>query len=177
MEDDNNTASKLIEIKEILRNCEKAINEASGYNDTTDKLLDYITNLQQELEEYKDAETYSKKFLYKANRDRLNANLKLVEENKKLELENQQNIEMLNDIIKEQDMKLNDLQQAYQELKDSKQWWNNRFNAVQRDYEDYKSRIEKVQKIINTEKKLMGYAIYDSCLLLIEEAINGRSNE
>ena len=36
------------EIKEILRNCEKAINEASGHNDTTDKLLDYITNLQQE---------------------------------------------------------------------------------------------------------------------------------
>ena len=45
------------------------------------------------------------------------------------------------------------------------------------EYEDYKSRCEKVQEIINTEKKLMGYAIYDSCLLLIEEALNGRSDE
>lgn len=42
------------EIKEILTNCEKAINEASGYNDTTDKILDYIINLQQELEELKE---------------------------------------------------------------------------------------------------------------------------
>ena len=41
------------EIKEILTNCEKAINEASGYNDTTDKILDYITNLQQENERLK----------------------------------------------------------------------------------------------------------------------------
>lgn len=40
------------EIKEILTNCEKAINEASGYNDTTDKILDYITNLQQKTEQY-----------------------------------------------------------------------------------------------------------------------------
>lgn len=52
-----------------------------------DKILDYITNLQQELEEYKDTETYSKRFLYKANKDRLNANLKLVEENERLKLE------------------------------------------------------------------------------------------
>lgn len=36
------------EIKEILRNCEKALNEASGYNDTTNKILDCITNLQEE---------------------------------------------------------------------------------------------------------------------------------
>lgn len=41
------------EIKEILRNCEKIINEASGYNDTTDKIIDYITNLQEENERLK----------------------------------------------------------------------------------------------------------------------------
>ena len=52
------------------------------------QLRDYITNLQQELEEYKDTETYSKKFLYKANKDRLNANLKLVEENERLKEKN-----------------------------------------------------------------------------------------
>lgn len=34
-------------IKKILRNCEKAINEASGYNNTTNKILDYIINLQK----------------------------------------------------------------------------------------------------------------------------------
>lgn len=41
------------EIKEILRNCEKAINEASGYNDTTDKILDCITNLQEKYDKCK----------------------------------------------------------------------------------------------------------------------------
>ena len=55
------------EIKEILRNCEKAINEASSYNDTTDKLLDYITNLQQENErlklEYKSQKDINQKLL------------------------------------------------------------------------------------------------------------------
>lgn len=38
------------EIKEILRNCEKVINEASGYNDTTDKIIDCIINLKKENE-------------------------------------------------------------------------------------------------------------------------------
>ena len=37
------------EIKEILENCEKAINEASGYNNTTNKIIDYITNLQKKI--------------------------------------------------------------------------------------------------------------------------------
>ena len=36
-------------IKTKIRNSEKAINEASGYNDTTNKILDCITNLQEEL--------------------------------------------------------------------------------------------------------------------------------
>ena len=52
-----------------------------------------------------------------------------------------------------------------------------RIDLLNKQLEDYKSRCEKVQEIINTEKKLMGYAIYDSCLLLIEEALNGRSDE
>lgn len=51
-------------------------------------IKDCITNLQQELEDYKDTETYSKKFLYKANKDRLNANLKLIEENERLKEKN-----------------------------------------------------------------------------------------
>lgn len=40
------------EIREILENCEKAINEASGYNNTTNKIIDYITNLEQANEEW-----------------------------------------------------------------------------------------------------------------------------
>lgn len=54
---------------------------------------------------------------------------------------------------------------------------NDENNKLVEIIKDYKSRCEKIQKIINTEKKLMGYAIYDSCLLLIEEALNGRSDE
>lgn len=47
-------------------------------------LLDYITNLQQENQQLKDVNSFSKRELYKINKDRLEANLKLVEENKKL---------------------------------------------------------------------------------------------
>ena len=65
------------EIKDILESLQ--YNDHIGTNDKR-KLRDYITNLQQELEEYKDIETYSKRFLYKANKDRLNANLELVKE-------------------------------------------------------------------------------------------------
>ena len=35
------------------------------------------------------------------------------------------------------------LQQENQELNDSVVWWNNRFNAVERNNRDYKTRIEK----------------------------------
>ncbi len=68
-------------IKEILESLQ--YNEHIGTNDKR-KLREYITNLQQELAEYKDTETYSKRFLYKANKDRLNANLELVKENERL---------------------------------------------------------------------------------------------
>ena len=38
------------EIIKILRNCEKALNEASGYNDTTSRIINCITNLEQKNE-------------------------------------------------------------------------------------------------------------------------------
>ena len=34
-----------------------------------------------------------------------------------------------------------------------------------------KEVIDKIQKIINTEIKLMGYAVNDSCLMLIQEQL------
>ena len=38
---------------------------------------------------------------------------------------------------------------------------------------DLQQRIGKVLKIIETEKKIMGYAVHDSCLLLIEKELKG----
>lgn len=35
----------------------------------------------------------------------------------------------------------------------------------------YKEVIDKIQKIINTEIKLMGYAVNDSCLMLIQDIL------
>ena len=35
-----------------------------------------------------------------------------------------------------------------------------------------KEVIDKIQKIINTEIKLMGYAVNDSCLMLIQDALD-----
>lgn len=62
--------------------------------------------------------------------------------------------DLYNQLLKDYD----ELEQAYQELKDSKQWWNNRFNAVQRDYEEYKSRIEKAVEYIENN------SLYDEIL-------------
>lgn len=35
-----------------------------------------------------------------------------------------------------------------------------------------KSVLDEIRKIIETEKRLMKYAIYDGCLLLIEEQLD-----
>lgn len=47
----------------------------------------------------------------------------------------------MNDEIKDYD----ELEQAYKELKDCKEWWRNRFNAVQRDYEELKQENERLK--------------------------------
>lgn len=39
------------------------------------------------------------------------------------------------------------------------------------------SVLDEIRKIIETEKRLMGYAIYDSCLLLIEEILDKAGKE
>ena len=44
-------------------------------------------------------------------------------------------------------------------------------------YEDYKSKVDNDLKIIEKEKELMGYAKYDSCLLLIENVLKNGSEE
>lgn len=49
-------------------------------------------------------------------------------------------------------------------------------NSYKAMYEDYKSRCEKVSEIIEKEKENMGYAKYDSCLLLIENIIKNGSD-
>ena len=43
---------------------------------------------------------------------------------------------------------ITNLQEELKSANDSITWWSNRFNAVQRDYEDYKSRIDKAIEYI-----------------------------
>ena len=69
-------------------------------------LLDYITNLQEELETYKDTETYSKSFLYKENKERLKANQRLQEENERLKIEKQEEYNRFNLMAKFRDRAL-----------------------------------------------------------------------
>lgn len=45
-------------------------------------------------------------------------------------------------------------------------------NEYRRGYYKQKEVIDKIQKIINTEIKLMGYAVNDSCLMLIQGILN-----
>ena len=42
---------------------------------------------------------------------------------------------------------------------------------VQQESQKYKEVIDKIQNIINTEIKLMGYAVNDSCLMLIQDIL------
>ena len=44
---------------------------------------------------------------------------------------------------------ITNLQQENQELNDSVVWWNNRFNAVQRDYERNKLTLEQLTGVDN----------------------------
>ena len=78
------------EIKEILRNCEKAINEASGYNNTTDKILDYITNLQQEINKLtaESTEWESKYYDLQQENERLKLNHKQLKDIEKMATSN-----------------------------------------------------------------------------------------
>ena len=79
--------------------------------------------------------------------------------------------------------KIKELEAEIQELNDSITWWNNRYNALQRDYEDYKSRCEKAVEYINENaiyKKIrINERIYYSEYLInkVSNILNGRSDE
>ena len=44
-------------------------------------------------------------------------------------------------------------------------------NKTEQQCKKQKEVIDKIQKIINTEIKLMGYAVNDSCLMLIQDIL------
>ena len=51
----------------------------------------------------------------------------------------------------------------------------NKITDLKQQCKKQKEVIDKIQKIINTEKKLMGYAVYDSCILLIQDLLKEAS--
>ena len=48
----------------------------------------------------------------------------------------------------------------------------NEIKVLEQQSKKQKEVIDKIQKIINTEIKLMGYAVNDSCLMLIQDALD-----
>lgn len=157
------------EVKEILERIKKhyVLDEAQD-----NLLLDYITNLQQELEEYKDTETYSKRFLYKANKDRLNANLDLVKENEKLKEHKEyyknetKRLGKLFYITKEENIKLEEAQKNFE-----KQFIKEM---------NYKSRIEKAIEYIesiNIFGVRSGKTIFIKILNNLLNILRGNDNE
>ena len=58
--------------------------ELKGYKQERENLFKTTHKLQKEIKGLKEVNNYSKRELYKINKDRLEANLKLVEENKRL---------------------------------------------------------------------------------------------
>jgi len=89
-------------ITNLQKENEKWFAVAKDFEMEAHDLWNKNNELEQELEEYKDTETYSKRFLYKANKDRLNANLDLIKENEMLK-DAQKNFEK--QFIKEMDYK------------------------------------------------------------------------
>ena len=116
------------EIKEILIFIENKIYpKDSLLFEKWSFLKDYITNLQEKLEVAQDNEESYR--------------LEMQDITKALALDEHTLFDDVKDYA-------TNLQQENQELNDSITWWNNRFNAVQRDYEDYKSRKEKAVEYI-----------------------------
>ena len=58
-------------------------------------------------------------------------------------------------------------------IKDKKELrcYKNAVTSLEVENQKYKEAIDKIQKIINTEIKLMGYAVNDSCLMLIQDIL------
>lgn len=59
-------------------------------------------------------------------------------------------IELMNDYMQE-------VEAQVQELNDNNIWWHNRFNVVQRDYENLKDKIDKAIEYITTEQLYTNY--------------------
>lgn len=119
------------EIKEIIDNLIRFRNEDNKFQpediltiEDVWLLLDYITNLQtieqqysallSENAELKEVNNYSKRKLYKINKDRLEANLKLVEENERLKNRN----EFLNQVCVGFDDKYEDYKSRCEKLRE-----------------------------------------------------------
>ncbi len=73
------------------------------------------------------------------------------EKGKEVELTLSQVIENLVENNKKLGDYITNLQEELQESNESITWWANRFNAVERDKKDYKSRIDKAKEYINHE--------------------------
>ena len=52
----------------------------------------------------------------------------------------------------------------------------NKITDLKQQCKKQKEVIDRIQKIINTEIKLMGYAVNDSCLMLIQDILNEVTN-
>lgn len=161
------------EIKEILTNCEKAINEASGYNDTTDKILDYITNLQQENE-----------YLKKNNPEQNIEHFRIIKENKRkinnLREENEDNLKCIKSLKEQLESVINENQRLL------KQWFEDNDKTVKlvsekecykSNYNDYKSRCEKAIELLESVYMLDNVTITNNACEKIDNAINILQNE
>ena len=81
---------ELDEIERTLKTS-KPYNELGTYNyfncESIEKLLKQNTELKEENKELKSVNSFSKRTLYKINKDRLEANQRLLKENQKLKIE------------------------------------------------------------------------------------------
>lgn len=60
-----------------------------------------------------------------------------------------------------------------EELYENSEWWHNRFNAVQRDYEELKTKIDRAISFIHLLKNnLKDYTEYEEYTKIFNEMLN-----
>ena len=135
-----------------------------------DKLLDYITNLQQEIEKLNDDKRGMLVQLYKANdnRDKVKQeNERLKENNSDMQEEMARTWQKCDDLQQENE-RLKQLVDADNESYDIQEMIINRQKSELLEQEDYKSRCEKASEYIKSNPNVF----YDENLIDVETLLN-----
>ena len=159
------------EIEELLKGM-RDVSNTEGCSMNLDRylvklLLSYIEQLEKKVDQYENPEDLTLFYMW--------LDTKAKDKMKQLEKRNKQLYEgfmATQEELTDYAMENEQLEAEIKELNDSITWWTNRFNAVERDKRDYKTRIDKAIEILD----IYGTYQYETADLLYK-ALRGDSDE